>query len=114
MSKDNLKYIYGITDKGEETHTFETINDMDIYYNTDTNLYLLSLDLTSDNFKSSEAKITLDNLLNKFHYYMDDNKLWEDYNFDKFWNGDLFSAENLSDLFYGFRIFCNGIKEEIR
>lgn len=111
--ENNFKYIFGVQENGNYSDSFETVNDLDVYYDNSTNKYLWSIDFTSPNLEESKTTKTLKYLVDKFHYYLDDNSLWNEYDLSNYWNGELSVANNLSDLFYGFRIFCNGYTCEV-
>lgn len=108
-----LKYIFGIQSNGEYADNFNTLNDLDIYFNRDTKKYLLNLDI-SKKFNNKKDKIYwLRFLLIKFANYLppvnfvnkEDNEI---YSLENYLNGELFIANSLIELYYNFSIFING------
>lgn len=111
-----LKYIWGIKSYDDLSETrdanFYTLNDLDIYFNRDNKLYMLSLE-TIYSFETVADRIKyLNRLLNTFREYMINNSLF-DSNYDPFFlyiynYGKMFEAESLTELYYKFKIFVTG------
>ena len=61
--KNNFKYIFGIQENGKYADSFETVNDLDVYYDNDTHKYLWSVDFTSPNLEEKKTtKTSLPNI----------------------------------------------------
>ena len=111
-----LKYIWGVKSYDDlseaEDANFYTLNDLDIYFNRDNKLYMLSLE-TIYSFETTAHRINyLNRLLDTFRDYMVTNSLFE-YNYDPFFlyrynDGKMFEAESLTELYYKFKIFVVG------
>ena len=113
-----LKFIWGV--KSYDDHTavnvnFYSMNDIEIDYNRDTHKYLLSIE-TIYLFKSQQERINyLEKLLENFKNYLYENNLFN-LAFDPhllylYNNGELFIADNLTELYYKFKIFVTGYKD---
>ena len=107
-----LRYVWGIQHNGEDTNNFNTLNDLDIYFNRDNKKYVLSLDTMV--IMSPEQTINhLEFLLGKFSKLIGD-KLecnFNPYELNVYDTGELFIADSLTELYYKFKIFVNGFKE---
>ena len=110
-----LKFIWGITSKdnlhGNVAH-FYTLNDLDICYNRDTRKYLLGIE-TLYQFTSTEHKINyLNDLLEAFRAYLMQKDLfdcsYDPFSLYKYNDGNLFTAESLTELYYKIKIFDIG------
>lgn len=107
-----LKYVWGILPGGDDADNFYQLTDLDIYYNRDTQKYLLGLE-TIYKFDTIEAKFSyLDNLCNCFFNHLKGNF---DSNVDPFYlymynDGNLFQADSETELYYKFKIFVEGFK----
>lgn len=101
-----LKYIWGVSDA--KNPSFCTVNDMDIYYNRDNGLYFLDLDKTKEYPNTDSYLRYLEIIYDDFHKYMDgkvDNS--NPYKIDY---SNLFSGNSLTELYYKYKVYVNGIK----
>ena len=111
-----LKYIWGIKSYDDLSETnkanFYTLNDLDIYFNRDNKLYMLSLE-TIYSFETVADRINyLNRLLDTFREYMVTNDLF-DSNYDPFFlyrynDGNIFAGNSITELYYKFKIFVTG------
>lgn len=110
---DNLKFIWGITswdDLSKHEACFYTMNDIDITYDKKEKKYMLGVETAYD-FKNYEAACGyLNNCLNAFGKYMDDNGLQKNKPYFLFMNEPCTSmvADNIEDLYTNFKIFVDG------
>ena len=110
-----LKFIWGVKSHDDLTANgvnFYSMNDIDIVYNRDTKMYLLGIE-TIYLFESHKYRIEyLNNLLDEFREYLYKNNLFEvDINPQHLYlynNGEMFISDNLTDLYYKFKIFVKG------
>ena len=107
-----LRYVWGIQHNGEDTNNFNTLNDLDIYFNRDTKKYILSLD-TMVIMSPEQTMNHLEFLLGKFSKLIGDilECSFNPYELNVYDAGELFIADSLTELYYKFKIFVNGFKE---
>lgn len=103
-----LKYILGIQANGTAARSFNTLNDLDIYFNRDTQKFVLSVDFTKtfDNIK--EQKYWLRFLLIKLTKALSIDKSKFDFSEIDLCDGELFIANSLIELYCKFFVFVNG------
>ena len=105
-----LKYIWGIQSNGQDADNFYQLTDLDIYYNRDTNKYMLGLE-TIYIFDNNQARRDyLENLGTRFYEYMKDkfDSTVDPFHLYKYNDGNLFQADSLTELYYKFKIFVKG------
>ena len=106
---EKFQFIFGIQDSGEETTTYNTLNDFELYYNSNNDKYLIVLDpyISKNNDK-------LYNILIHFaDYVLRNNEVPLKVDFDVFdlstyMCDDLFSDKDIVKLYYKFKLFVNG------
>ena len=110
---DNIQFIWGIKSWDDFTSSepnLHTMNDLDITYNKDTNLYYLGVETIYhfDEGKIGEVKY-LNYLLEEFTKYMQENNYDTEYPYD-FWVGGqiILRGKTISELYTQFRIFVEG------
>ena len=110
-----LKFIWGVVshdDLHSSTPSFYSMNDIDICYNRDTHKFLLGIE-TIYQFNSFEDKSNyLKFLLTSFESYLKENHIFN-INYDPhllyiYNNGEMFIGDNLTELYYKFKIFVGG------
>lgn len=102
-----LKFIWGINSKGVEVDNFYELNDLQIVYNRDTKKYMLDLDTTVS--KDTGVVSHLEELLNIFTKYVADKiENIDPLNLSLYWNGELFQADSITELYYKFKLFVKG------
>lgn len=110
-----LKFIFGVKSKddlSDNNVSTHTLNDLDIFYNRDTKKYLLNIE-TIYEWSDSNSKVNyLSLLLENFKVFLLENNLF-DFNFDPYIlyiynDGNLFISDNLTELYYKFKIFVVG------
>jgi hypothetical protein len=107
--KVEFQFIFGIQDTGEETNNFDTLNDFELYYNSNNGKYFIVLDpyISRNNDK-------LYNILIHFADYVfrnNESPLKVDFDvFDlsTYMFDDLFSDKDVVKLYYKFKLFVNG------
>ena len=89
------------------------MNGIDIYFNRDTEKYILSIE-TIFMFENQEQRIQyLQKLLKQFKSYMEgkfDTK-FDPHNLYLYNDGNMFEAKNLTELYYKFKIFVKGYEQ---
>lgn len=95
--------------------SFSTLNDLIIYYNRDTEHYLLDIDITKEFHSAEQRVLYLEACLTAFkNYLIKENKFelkFNPYNFDCYHRGELFEGMTLTELYYKFKIFVKGYKQ---
>lgn len=112
----DIKFIWGIKSHDDLTSgpaNIYTMNDIDITYSRKTGLYSLGVE-TAYLFKEGkrgEAEY-LDNLLNEFTKFMNENEYSIDESYTFFLRQPIINpfAETLPELYTQFRIFVEGYK----
>lgn len=111
-----LRYIYGVKYNNEDASSFNTLNIMDICFNRDTEKYIVCLDFSvSDKYSTNDSMLNmLTILLEKFSYFIRNNEYF-DHSFNPFSinvyeDGNIYVGNNLTELYYKFKIFVNGLK----
>ena len=116
-----LKFIFAVTSIKNQTPSFNTLNDLLIYYNRDTKKYLLDIDIGHN--KKNESDIDyLFRLNHEFQVFMDqqDKSVNSFKNLDSklsnFINNDMnyWVADTLEELYYKFYIFVSGYYQMLK
>ena len=105
-----LKYVWGIQSNGQDATNFYQLNDLDIYYNRDTNKYMLGVETLYIFDSNKDKALYLKRMEEKFSSYIDaelDNK-YDPFNLYMYNDGNLFQADSMTELYYKFKIFVNG------
>ena len=110
---ENMEFVWGVKSWDDLTGAdanLHTMNDIDIIYDKDEKIYMLSVE-TAYMFDSYVDECEyLQNCLNAFTKYMDDNGLKKDTRFDLFMGSPCTSmeAKTIEELYINFKIFVNG------
>lgn len=111
-----LKFIWGVIsydDLSASEPNFYSMNDLDIYFNRDTEKYILGIE-TIFLFENQDQRIAyLQKLLKAFKEFMIgkfDNK-FNPHELNLYCDGNLFTADTLTELYYKFEIFVNGYSQ---
>lgn len=113
LETDDFKFIWGIKSWDDLTGhdaSMYTMNDIDITYDKENKVYMLSVE-TAYMFETHEAECDyLKDCLNAFTKYMDDNKLRKDKSYRLFMSNPCTSmkAETIEELYTNFKIFVDG------
>lgn len=122
LEDDDFKFIWGIKSwddlSGSDTNLF-TMNDIDIIYDKNSKQYMLGVE-TAYVFKDYEDECKyLQDCLNAFTKYMDDNGLNKEEKPMLFMSCPAIeiTADSIEDLYMNFKMFVNGfcslaVKEE--
>ena len=109
-----LKFIWGVTSWDNiigGSANFYTMNDIDVYYNRDTEKYMLSIE-TAYHFRDKATEVLyLEDLLKEFTEFMQQNdyNTNEEYLFD-FNQLQITEANSIPELYTNFRVFVEGYK----
>ena len=106
-------YIWGIPTDGSEKASFVTLNDMDIYYNRESQKYFLDIETihqlgyvgTCTHLEQMKCKL--------YNYLKENNKLdfnYPVYDLESYRTGAAFEASNLTELYFKYYIFTEGYK----
>lgn len=114
---DNLKFIWGVKSHDDFTSTSAniwTVNDLDIVYDRDTEVYLLGLETIYyfENGYKGEIEY-LEELLDKFTKFVEENNyiLSSDaIHISYAESSEPWKADSIAELYYRFKIFVNGYK----
>ena len=110
---ENMKFIWGVKswdDLSDSDACLYTMNDIDIIYNKEQNVYMLGVE-TAYLFKSYASECQyLKECLKAFTKYMDDNGLNKNEPYRLFMNNPFTSmeAETIEELYTNFKIFVDG------
>lgn len=109
---DNLKFIWGVIAQDDlsdsKKATLNTLNDIDITYNTNSKKYSIDIE-TIYRFKSHKDEcLYLRNLLKSFTEYMNRQGFSASYTCDLSCLYNLTNADSIEELYTKFRIFVNG------
>lgn len=112
-----LKFIWGVISPDDTTATtpsFNSMNDIEVYYNRDTQKYLLCVE-TYYLFQTPEEEIEyLEKLQKLFGEYLKNNKIKvnkKNYDLFSYRDGELFIANSIDALYFSFKIFVHGYKD---
>lgn len=108
-NKVEFQFVFGIQDTGEETNNYDTLNDFELYYNSNNSKYFIVLDpyISRNNDK-------LYNILIHFADYVFRNgesplKMdFDVFDLSTYMCDDLFSDKDIVKLYYKFKLFVNG------
>lgn len=107
-----LKYVIGVQSNGEYADNFNTLNDLDIYFNRDTKKYLLSIDTTKSFVNIDQKRVWVMELFKKLRAYMYKNGLFchsfYPFELDIYKDGQMFIGDSLTELYYKFGLFAYG------
>lgn len=113
---DTIKFIWGVKsadDLSGSSPNLYTLNDIEIDYDREKQLYILSVESIYhfEKGKPAESKY-LDFLLSEFTKFMVDNgyDIWYEYNFHDANDSCIFKADSIPKLYTNFRIFVEGYK----
>lgn len=122
------KFIFGViadsnkyVESSDDVASFETLNDLVIYFNRDTRKYLLDLEVGYNLYEESDADY-LERLLKAFRCFIENE--YHVSNINMFIKEDLYvyindmsnywSANDLITLYCKFYIFVRGFKQNLR
>ena len=111
-----LKFIWGVIshdDLSASEPNFYSMNDIDIYFNRDTENYILGIE-TVFLFENQEKRIQyLQKLLEQFKKYMEGkfDDSFDPHDLVLYNDGNMFEAKNLTELYYKFEIFVVGYSQ---
>ena len=111
-----LKFIWGLKSYDDLSScdvNFYSMNDIDIYFNRDTQKYILGIE-TIFKFESQDHRIKyLERLLKAFKEYMSGkfDSTFDPHNLYLYNDGNFFQASSLTELYYKFEIFVTGYSQ---
>ena len=104
-----LKFVWGVNSDGQVTDNFYELNDIQIVFNRDTNKYMLDIDTTISKDNNTDIVKHIEKLLNMFTKYTADKlENIDPLNLSLYWNGELFQADSITELYYKFKLFVKG------
>ena len=114
----SLKFVYGVKSYDDLTNqncSFYTMNDFDIYYDRETKLYSLGIE-TAYGFESHRKRGECDylkKLLEIFTKYMDENKLYKNFDLCLFCMQPEITNKggSIEELYANFKLFVLGYCE---